>query len=110
MKHLKTFDLINEEFDNPTEQEIYAETWNPSEVADADYDLIWTNADGETVSASFAASPGPIMNDTDGTASSTFDSVQGTSTDGNDYVAEAVYKETKEEGKYAIVSFIIHSV
>jgi hypothetical protein len=36
--------------------------------------------------------------------------VQGTSTDGKDYVAEAVYEETKEEGKYAIVSFIIHSV
>ena len=34
MKHLKTFDLINEEFDTPTEQEIYAETWNPSEVAE----------------------------------------------------------------------------
>jgi hypothetical protein len=110
MKHLKTFDLINEEFDTPTEQEIYAETWNPSEVAEADYDLIWTNAEGETVSASFAASPGPIMNDAGGSATSTFDSVQGTSTDGKNYVAEAVYEETKEEGKYAIVSFIIHSI
>jgi len=110
MKHIKTFDLINEEFEAQTEQEIYAESWNPSEVADADYDLIWANTQGETVSASFAASPGPIMNDADGSAISMFDSVKGTSTDGNDYVAEAVYQETKEEGKYAIVSFIIHTV
>lgn len=110
MKHLKTFDLLNEEFGPSGEQGIYAETWNPSETPGADYDLIWTNPQGETVSASFAASPGPIMDDQDGTAISTFDSVPGSSSDGNSYVAEAVYKETKEEDKYLVVSFIIHSV
>lgn len=110
MKHLKTFDFINEEFDTPTEQEIYAESWNPSKVAEADYDLIWANAQGEAVSASFIGSPGPIINNSNGSATSTFDSVPGTSTDGKDYMAEANYKEMKEEGKYVLVSFIIHSV
>jgi hypothetical protein len=109
MRHLKNFDRINEEFDVPHSSAIYADSWEATKSERGDFDVIWADEQGNTVNATFEDA-GDLMKEGDGTAHSRFDSVPGSSSDGNDYVAEVLYKETKMPDDYVIVSMIIHKL
>jgi hypothetical protein len=109
MKHLKDFDFIVENLEEsdvmdtsgdstvmePVEKLslINADSWIPSQNNEGDYDVTWTNENGEKVTASFKDLGGPIQKMEDGAGFSDFESISGTSTDGKDYVAEVRYKE-----------------
>ena len=111
MKHLKDFDSIVENLeesdvmdasgDSPvmepveTQSLINADSWIPSQHEEGDYDVTWTDENGEKVTASFKDAGGPIQSMENGTGFSDLESIQGTSTDGKEYVGEIRYQEGK---------------
>jgi hypothetical protein len=108
MKHLKNFkSLLEEEEMLPMniepmaeepmmeEPEIYAEEWIKSSQEEGDYDVTWTNENGEVVTASFAdITQGPMP--VDGKMGYlTFETLPGTSSDGNEYIGNVTLEEAK---------------
>jgi hypothetical protein len=114
MKHLKNFSsLLEEEGMMPINQEmeintpeIYAEEWMKSSQESGDYDVTWTDENGKVVTASFAdVTQGP-MNIEDNMGYLTFETLPGTSSDGNEYVGNVSLKE-KKPSTFEIVSISI---
>lgn len=107
MRHLKYFRPLNEEMDQ-TEEVIYADSWTPTQHPEGDYDVKWTSGTGEEVLAVFSDTGGPMMEDGE-IGYSLFETVPGTSSDGNEYFGEAVYKELGGDGshEFQIVSIMI---
>jgi hypothetical protein len=119
MKHLKNFRslLEGEEMlpidmdpmaEGPMvgEPEIYAEEWIKSDKEDGDYDVTWTNENGEIVTASFSdVTQGPTP--TDGKVGYlTFETLPGTSSDGNEYIGNVTLDE-KKPSMFEITSIAI---
>lgn len=106
MRHLKYFRPLNEEMG--TEEVIYADSWTPTQHPEGDYDVKWSSATGEEKSAVFSDTGGPIMDDGD-MGYSVFETIPGTSSDGNEYIGEVVYKELGGDGsnEFQIISIII---
>lgn len=101
MKHLKKFNSISEaELMMPMDSnlmsespEIYAEEWIKSDKEDGDYDITWTNENGEIVTASFAdVTPQPMPSEGN-LGYLTFETLPGTSSDGNEYIGNVTLKE-----------------
>lgn len=122
MKHLKKFNNLFEEegMDNMgsdiegmgMEDDMMqknsgteAKSWIKSTTEIADYDVIWDSPEGEEVSASFSDIGSPIKEDGDN-GYSTFETVPGTSSDGNEYIGQVTYEE-KKEGVFEIESILI---
>ena len=122
MKHLKKFNSLFEEEgmdnmgfgmertemgdtvmqENPGTE---AKSWIKSTTEIADYDVIWNSPEGEEISASFSDIGSPIKEDGD-YGYSTFETVPGTSSDGNEYIGQVTYEE-KKEGVFEIESILI---
>jgi hypothetical protein len=101
MKHLKTFTSLieSEEFDNMSEETpggYPAISWIHSSNELADFDITWTNENGEEITAAFIDNS-PFVDTEDGEAYSEMESLPGTSSDGNQYVADVKYAENKPE-------------
>lgn len=88
MRYLKTFESVVESED--TEATIQADSWVPSETAEADYDVTWKSPNGEEITASFRDLGGPIQEEGKG-AYSDMETVTGSSSDGNEYSATIEY-------------------
>lgn len=96
MKYLKSFKALleSEDLDLLT----YADSWTPSEVEEADYDLKWKSENGEEVMASFRDLGGPIKEEGK-EAYSSMETVTGSSSDGNEYSATIEYMEGSGESE-----------
>ena len=85
-----------EEVVEPTEEipqdGTYAETWVSSANPEGDYDVTWQSEAGETVTASFRDTGGPLQTQGNGLAYSVFETIPGTASDGNEYVGEVSYQ------------------
>jgi hypothetical protein len=105
MKHLKNFKSLLEEDMTPMDidpsgmestidsEGIPAEEWIKSSKEEGDYDVTWTNENGEVVTASFAdATPGPMTIE-DNMGYLTFETLEGTSSDGNEYIGRVTLEE-----------------
>lgn len=88
MRYLKTFESVVESED--MEATIQADSWIPSETAEADYDVTWKSPSGEDVTASFRDLGGPIQEEGKG-AYSDMETVTGSSSDGSEYLATVEY-------------------
>jgi hypothetical protein len=88
MKYLKTFTALTES--EETDGSIYADSWTPSEMEEADYDVKWKSEDGEEITASFRDLGGPIQEEGK-EAYSAMETVTGSSSDGNEYSATVEY-------------------
>jgi hypothetical protein len=119
MKHLKNFkSLLEGEEMLPIdmepmdkgpmvgEPEIYAEEWIKSDKEEGDYDVTWTDENGEIVTASFSdVTQGPTP--TDGKMGYlTFETLPGTSSDGNEYIGNVTLGE-KKPSMFEITSIAI---
>ncbi len=88
MKHLKKFEALVEA--EETETSVYADSWVPSETEEADYDVTWKSPEGEEITASFRDLGGPIQEEGKD-AYSDMETVTGSSSDGNEYLATVEY-------------------
>jgi hypothetical protein len=88
MRYLKTFESVVESED--TEATLNADSWVPSETAEADYDVTWKSTNGEEITASFRDLGGPIQEEGKG-AYSEMETVTGSSSDGIEYSATVEY-------------------
>jgi len=93
MTHLETFDSINE--NTETDGGIQAKNWKPVD-GEGDYTITFQTSDGVDITADFKESRVPVDFEDNRKASGAFEMIPGTSSDGNNYVAEVQYKSVDD--------------
>ena len=110
MKHLKNFDTVNEEYESQEiDNKVYAQSWEPTKSEVGDFDVKWIDKEGNEITATFEDSGNLVKND-DGIAHSPFHLVQGTSSDGKEYMATVIYEETETPRDYVVIGVIIEEI
>ena len=99
MKHLKEFGSLNEEDILAQEDsKVYAKEWHTSQDDRADFDVMFTTKEGEDVQASFRDESRELQEEGD-TAYSVMETIKGSSSNGKEYIAKAVYRKISTEGE-----------